>query len=57
MRCISCQDEIERLCPDTQYYKWLRLANFIDHLYYEEEITQASHEDLIDALLTVKPKD
>lgn len=51
LRCSSCQKTIYK---DTAWLNWITVFNFIDHLYNEEEITQATHENITNCLLGLK---
>jgi len=55
IRCYNCHKEINLSFPDVQYNDWLRLMHYFEHELSEDEITQATFESMVDALMSVKP--
>ena len=55
IRCPTCWKEISLKFPDVQYNDWLKLMHYFEHELNEEEITQATYENMVDALMAVKP--
>jgi len=56
IRCYNCQKEINFNFPDIQYNDWLILLHYFMHEKDEEEITDATYESMVDALMSVKPR-
>ena len=55
IRCQNCHREINLTFPDVQYNDWLKLMHYFRHELDEEEITLATYESMVDALMSVKP--
>ena len=55
IKCENCHNEVNRLFPDVQYNEWLKLMHYFEHELDEEEITLATYESMVDALMAVKP--
>ena len=55
IRCSNCHNEINLNFPDVQYNDWLKLIHYFHHELTEGEITEATYEGMIDALMAVKP--
>ncbi len=55
IRCSNCHNEINLNFPDVTYNHWLKLSHYILHELTEGEITEVTYEDLMDALMAVKP--
>jgi len=51
LRCSECKKSIVEI---TKYQDWLKLFNFIYFLFMEEYISQATRDDMLDALMTLK---
>ena len=56
MRCTNCWKDIEENFPDVVYNEWLKLSHYFQHELNEEEITEATYESMMDALMSVKPE-
>jgi len=55
IQCSTCHRKINEEFPKVQYNHWLKLLFYFEHEYAEEEITQTTHEQMVDALMSVKP--
>ena len=55
IRCANCHHDINLNFPDVQYNDWLKLMHYFEHELNEEEITVATYENMVDALMSVKP--
>ena len=55
IRCANCHNEVNTAFPDVQFNDWLKLMHYFEHELKEEEITVATYEDMVDALMSVKP--
>ena len=42
-------------CDEIIYNDWLKLMNYFEHELSEGEITDESYEQLVDALMSLKP--
>jgi hypothetical protein len=54
MKCQQCQREFADKFPDVQYHKWLQLYYYFQHELSEAEITEATYEQMIDYLMSIK---
>lgn len=54
IRCEICHKEIATNFPDVQYNDWLKLMFYFEHELSEDEITVATYEQMVDALMSVK---
>ncbi len=54
IRCETCHKEISKNFPDVQYNMWLKLMFYFDHELSEEEISQATYEEMVDCLMSIK---
>jgi len=57
MKCDKCQHEFKLMFPDMGYYNWLKVANYLEVELTQGDITQATYDVLMDALLYLKPLD
>lgn len=55
MQCEDCGRRISLDVPDFRWSKWLQLSHFLHFLFTEETITEATYEDIEQALLLLKP--
>ena len=55
LRCDTCGKKFHADFPEFVWNDWLKLADFLDFLRTEEDITNATYEVLLNALLTFKP--
>jgi len=55
MKCDKCEQEYKLLFPDMGYYNWLKVLNYLEIELTQGDITQATHDVLIDALMYLKP--
>ncbi len=55
IRCSNCHNDINLNFPDVRYNHWLSLSNYFLHERTEGEITEATYENMMDALMAVKP--
>ena len=59
MKCDKCWHEITRNADgfdkETIFNNWLRLVYYFDHELAEGEITEDTHNQMIDCLVSVKP--
>ena len=53
-RCVTCWKELGDSMPDMVYNSWLKLMDYIWHELLEGEITEATYEDLSNALMAMK---
>ena len=51
IRCSQCQEPI---IPMTALMHWMKLTDYFWHEYLEDEITEATYQDMTDALQTFK---
>ena len=56
MKCENCWREVEKSFPDVIYNDWLKLMNYFEHEYDEDEITEQTYNRMVDALMAIKPK-
>ena len=54
MKCANCWEEVGKNFPDTIYNRWLQLFDYFQHELLEEEITEATCEEMIDCLMAIK---
>ena len=57
IRCSTCWEKISLDFPDVQYNDWLKLMHYFLHERLEDEITEETYEDMVNALMAVKPKE
>lgn len=55
MRCDKCSRELELSIGEIVYNDWLRVMHYLHHELLEEEITEATYSDLVEAMMSVKP--
>jgi len=55
MKCDKCEHEYKLLFPDMGYYYWLKVANYLEIEFTQGDITRATYDILMDALLYLKP--
>lgn len=55
IRCSNCHNNINLNFPDVRYSDWSKLMHYFEHELCEGEITQATYECMVDALMSVKP--
>ena len=55
MKCEKCWEELERYAPDLIYGNWLKLLYYLEHERLEDEISEASYNELCNALMSLKP--
>ena len=51
IRCSLCKRAIVK---STRYMDWLKLCDFIEFLFNEQYIEEATRESMMDALMTMK---
>lgn len=57
MKCAECHEIINATFPDWRCDAWKKLVHYFDHELSEEEITEATYMAMMDALMSVKPKE
>jgi hypothetical protein len=48
--------DYKREDDELLYQDWLRLMHYFDHELAEREITEETHRQMIDALMSLKPR-
>ncbi len=51
IRCTECNKNLVEM---TKYQNWLMIYNFIDFLFLENYIEQATRDNLLNSLMTLK---
>ncbi len=55
MKCTNCWKEVGTILTDVVYNEWLKLMHYFEHERNEGEITDATYEFMVDALMSLKP--
>ncbi len=56
IRCSNCHRKLHKDFPDLQFNDWLKLMFYFEHELAENEITQNTYEQMVDALMSIKPE-
>jgi hypothetical protein len=51
IRCSLCKSQIVK---ETRYMDWLNLYHFMEFLFNEEYINEATRNSMVDSLMTMK---
>uniref|UniRef100_A0A6M3KYW7 Uncharacterized protein n=1 Tax=viral metagenome TaxID=1070528 RepID=A0A6M3KYW7_9ZZZZ len=55
MKCMNCWRDVGENFPDVVFNQWLKLMHYFDHEFSEDEISEKTYEEMVDALMSLKP--
>ena len=57
LRCYTCGEEVRISIGKPTYSDWLKIMHYFEHELSEGEITEATFESMVDALMTFRPEE
>ncbi|MCJ7828683.1 MAG: hypothetical protein MUP81_02950 [Dehalococcoidia bacterium] len=57
MKCDKCQKSLAEILPQKPSQDWLKLLYYFEHELLENEITNATYDEMTSCLMSLKPEE